>query len=388
MRTLVLILGTLLAVMIAGAFWFGQENKPLEATINMAEIFSADLEGYDRAYGPRPIEFPRDHGAHPNFKLEWWYYTGNLKTESGRRFGYQFTIFRNALAPIDSLSGSSSSTWRTNQLYFSHFTVSDIENEAFYAFERFSRGAAGLAGVQAAPFRAWVESWNVSQVGSSMPPMRIQASQDNVSIDVSMDLAKPIVLQGNDGYSPKGTTPGNASYYYSMPRLKTEGTVTINEEEFKVEGLSWMDREWSTGLLTEEQEGWDWFSIQLEEGRDIMYGVMRAKSDDVSPYSDGTLIARDGSKRQLERGEVVLDVLDTWESPRGGTYPSKWRMQLVSEGLDLYIEPYFNDQELNIATRYWEGAVRIEGTEDGVPVSGSGYVELVGYADGKTFANN
>jgi len=373
------IIGFVFIVLVAGAMFVSQDPAPIGASVQIGQALAGDTTGYTRAVAPKPIRFPEDHGPHPDYKLEWWYYTGNLSTESGRRFGYQFTIFRNALAPPDSTAIDLESSWSTKQLYFAHFAVSDIEEKAFYASERFSRGAAGLAGAQADPFKVWLEDWRAEQTNEGMPPMRVQATQEGAAIDLTMDLAKPIVFQGDNGYSVKGPGYGNASYYYSMTRLNTLGTVTIDGETYEVEGSSWMDREWSTSLLAEDQEGWDWFSIQLDDGRDLMYFNVRHASGDVTPYSDGALIDQDGSKLELKPEEVNLEVLDTWESPKGGVYPSRWRLRVPSEELDLYIEPFFNNQELDVAVRYWEGAVEVSGTAADQSIRGVGYVELTGY---------
>ncbi len=369
----------LFVALIAGVLLLGSEPAPLGASVGIGQAMAGDTTGYARALGPMPIQFPADHGAHPGYKLEWWYYTGNLQTSEGRRFGYQFTIFRNALAPPDTAATDTGSAWRTKQLYFAHFAVSDIDQEKFYAFERFSRGAAGLAGAEAAPFRVWIDDWEVTQLGDDMPPMRVQAAEDGIAIDFTMDLVKPIVLQGEAVYSVKGTGYGNASYYYSMTRMDTRGTITINEAEHAVEGLSWMDREWSTSLLGEDQVGWDWFSLHLGDGRDVMYFNVRNTAESATPYADGVIVDAAGKKRVLEPDDVVLTVLDTWESEHGAVYPAQWRLQIPDEALDLEITPFFNDQELNVSVRYWEGAVGVVGTAGGNPIEGSGYVELTGY---------
>ena len=382
MTRVLVIIGIVFVFLAGSAVFFSQQNTPLEASVSIGQALSGDTEGYTLALRPVPIVFPEDHGPHPDFQLEWWYYTGNLLTEEGRRFGYQFTIFRNALAPPDTVPVESGSAWRTNQLYFAHFAVSDIQEKEFYAFERFSRGAAGLAGAQAEPFKVWLEDWQATQVVDSMPPMQIKAAQEGVAIDLTMDLLKPIVLQGDAGYSVKGPGYGNASHYYSMTRLDSEGTITINGESHEVEGLSWMDREWSTGLLSGGQIGWDWFSLHLDDGRDVKYFNVRSLAGNEPPFADGALFDVDGAKRQLSPFDVQLTVLDTWVSDTGSQYPSRWRMEIPSVGLDLYIEPYMNNQELDVAVRYWEGAVSVEGTSDGNPVAGSGYIELTGYSLG------
>ncbi len=377
MNKALLTIVAILVLLVAAAVFYTQEPAPLQASVGVGQALAGDTTGYARAYGPEPISFPLDHGPHPAFKLEWWYYTGNVQTDSGRRFGYQFTIFRNALTPPDTSQPASTSDWRTNQLYFAHLTVSDIENEQFYAFERFSRGAAGLAGAASAPFAVWLEDWRASEGPQGMPVMQLRAAQDGVAIDLSMEPVKPIVLQGEEGFSVKGPGAGNASYYYSMTRLQTSGSVRIQGETFVVDGLSWMDREWSTSLLAEDQEGWDWFSLHLDDGRDLMYFNVRSTSSEESPYVDGVLIDAGGRKQELTN--VQLDVMDTWESPKGGVYPSGWRMYLPEEDLELNIAPFFEDQELDLVIRYWEGAVRVSGQAGGKPVTGTGYVELTGY---------
>lgn len=379
MPRILITIGIALAVLAGSAFFYSQEPASLVASVGIGHALAGDTTGYARATGPMLVDFPEDHGPHPAFKLEWWYYTGNLKTEDGRRFGYQFTLFRNALAPPDSAVIESESVWRTKQLYFAHFAVSDIEEEKFYAFERFSRGAAGLAGARSAPFKVWLEDWQAAQVGEEVPPMQVQAEQDGVKIDFTMDLAKPIVLQGDAGYSVKGPGYGNASFYYSMTRLKTRGSITVDGVSHDVEGLSWMDREWSTSLLSEDQTGWDWFSLHLDDGHDLMYFNVRNKSSTAPPHADGVLVDPAGARLSLDPKDVQLEVLETWTSPKGGVYPSKWRLQVPAQGLDLHIEPYFANQELDLAVRYWEGAVKVEGHADGKAIAGSGYVELTGY---------
>ena len=379
MSRILIAIGVTFALLAGSAFFYSQEPENLIASVGIGQALAGDTTGYARATAPKSIRFPEDHGPHPDYKLEWWYYTGNVKTEEGRRFGYQFTIFRNALAPPDTAVRHTESIWRTNQLYFAHFAVSDIQEEEFYAFERFSRGAAGLAGAQSTPFKVWLEDWAAEQVGDDVLPMQVQAEQGGVKIDFVMDLAKPIVLQGDAGYSVKGPGYGNASYYYSMTRLNTSGVLTINGDAHEVEGLSWMDREWSTSLLAEDQEGWDWFSLHLDDGWDLMYFNVRNTSASAPPHADGVLVDPAGVRMALNLQDVQLDVLETWASPKGGVYPAKWRLRVPDQGLDLYIEPYFANQELDLAVRYWEGAVKVEGRAGGKAVSGSGYVELTGY---------
>ena len=208
--------------------------------------------GFARATAPREFVFPQDHGPHPEYAIEWWYYTGNLDTAQGRHFGYQLTFFRIGLTPTPAARASD---FATSNIYMAHFALTDVANQKFYAFERFSRGAAGLAGAQGQPFRVWLEDWDAAGAGADGLPMRLQAAQDDVAIDLTLEGGKPIVLQGDHGLSQKSDEPGNASYYYSLTRMPTRGTIRVGAETSDVSGLSWMDREWSTSSLGAECGG-------------------------------------------------------------------------------------------------------------------------------------
>lgn len=383
MNRTALIIGFVLILAAGGAWWWQHDTAraPVRSNLSLAEAMGGDTTGYLRAEEPRAFVFPDDHGPHPGFKTEWWYYTGNLDATDGRRFGFQFTLFRVALVPPGTADTARASAWATDHLYMGHFALSDVRNERLYAFERFSREAAGLAGAQTAPFRVWLEDWEAVSIDSAGFPMRVRAEQNGTGIDLLLTPAKPFVLQGDAGLDPKGTEPGNASYYYSATRLAAEGTVAVEGATYDVSGRAWMDREWSTSALAEDQVGWDWFSLQLDDGRDLMYYQLRTRDGTPDAESDGVLVAADGAKTTLRREDVQLEVLDTWTSPQGGTYPSGWRLQIPAQSLDLTVTPYFEAQELDVSVRYWEGAVQVTGTADGKPIAGSGYVELTGYAD-------
>jgi predicted secreted hydrolase len=263
-----------------------------------------------------------------------------------------------------------------------HFALTDVAGQRFFAFDRFGRGAAGLAGAQGEPFRVWLEDWSAEGQGGGTLPMRLRAAQEGAAIDLALEGGKPPALQGDRGLSQKSAEAGNASYYYSLTRMPTRGSVRVGGETFDVTGLSWMDREWSTSSLAENLAGWDWFALQLSDGRDVMYYQLRDKSGAAAPQSSGTIVAADGSARRFARDDVRLEVLGEWQSQRsGGRYPAGWRLQIPSAELDLRITPYLPDQELALATIYWEGASKVEGTAGGQAVRGSGYVELTGYAE-------
>jgi predicted secreted hydrolase len=354
-------------------------DRPLEphASLSVAgALRAANDQGYARALAPRQFSFPADHGPHPEFRTEWWYYTGNLATSQGRRFGFQLTFFRSALAPE---MPPRSSAWATRQAWLAHFTVSDVEGDKFHSFERWSRGAAGLAGAQARPFRVWVKDWSgASPAGDAM---RLVASEGDIGIDLVLRPGKPPVLQGERGLSRKSAEPGNASYYYSLTRMPTAGAVRLGDDSFMVSGDSWMDREWSTSSLGRDQVGWDWFALQLSDGWDLMLYRLRHPDGGADPASSGTVIAPDGGSRSLALPDFQIGGSGEWRSPRSGArYPARWRVRVPGEEMDLEIRPLLADQELDVSFRYWEGAVEIEGTHHGRKVGGRGYVELTGYA--------
>jgi predicted secreted hydrolase len=336
--------------------------------------------GFAQVTAPRPFVFPRDHGSHPEYATEWLYYTGNLDAEDGRHFGFQLTFFRSALV---SETLERASDWAATNIYMAHFTVTDVAGGQFRAFDRFSRGAAGLAGATGAPYRVWLDNWSAEGSGPEGMAMRLRAAQDDAAIDLALTSARAPMLQGDGGLSQKGTTPGNASYYYSLTRMATQGTIEIGGQRYAVHGLSWMDHEFGTSALEQGAAGWDWFGLQLGDGRDLAYARIR-NADGSAGLALGGLFAADGSKHDLAADEITLEVLGTWRSPRSGVeYPSSWRLRAPSVGIDLRITPWLADQELPLAVLYWEGAVKVLGTVDGRSSVGNGYVELTGYAEEK-----
>ncbi|MBT3450105.1 MAG: carotenoid 1,2-hydratase [Bacteroidetes Order II. Incertae sedis bacterium] len=347
----------------------------------LSKAMKSDTTGYERATGPIDFSFPEDHGAHPTFKTEWWYYTGNVIGTDGRRFGFQLTFFRSALSPMVGISDDPESDWISDQLYMAHFSMSDVENETFYASERFSRGSLGLAGAEGIPYRIWLDDWSAEQVSeASFFPTRLIASEGDVSLDLVVDEGKPAVYQGDRGYDQKGDDPGNASYYYSFTRLPVDGTISIGEERFVVSGQAWKDHEWSTSALGEAEVGWDWFSLQLSDGRDLMVYSLRQNDGSESRHAVGMVHDENGTSRRLNVGEYTIETNANWTSPKSGiTYPSRWTLSIPSESVELEITPRIPNQELNVTIQYWEGAVSVEGISNGSPVTGSGFVELTGY---------
>jgi predicted secreted hydrolase len=347
----------------------------------LSELLSDQgLEGYEQAIDARDFQFPQDHGPHPGFRNEWWYITGNLDSEDGRRFGFELTIFRFALTPPDRESSAEESAWRSNQVYIGHFAITDGAERQFHVAQRYSRGGVGLAGAQADPFHVWLDDWNIQAAAGSGRLWQLQASDDDVALDLILEPLKLPVLNGIDGLSKKAAMSGNASYYYSITRLQTAGTIRIDGEEFTVSGMSWLDREWGSSALSREQEGWDWYALQLSDGSDLMFYNLRRNDGSQDVHSAGTLTLADGRSVYLSRDDLIIEVLDTWQSPRGGRYPIAWRIEIPQYKLRLTVDPVLDAQELVTTVRYWEGAVDVRGEQDGAVVTGRGYVELTGYA--------
>ncbi len=348
---------------------------------------SEPVAGYAMANAARTFRFPEDHGLHQNFRNEWWYLTGNLDDERGQRFGYELTVFRFSLTPElqASTNGNAESNWQTNQLYLAHFTVTDEKNERFHVEQRFSRGALGLAGAQTSPFKVWIEDWSIQQApdggvaAAAGENWQLTAASPEITLDLKLVAGKPPVLNGIDGLSRKSATVGNASYYYSIPRMRSTGTLRIAGETHALSGMSWLDREWSSSALAADQQGWDWFALQLSDGSDLMFYNIRKTDGSQDEYSAGTWIASDGESRHLRRQDVMITVTDQWQSPAGGTYPSRWEIQLPALDLLLTVTPVIAAQELITTVRYWEGAVDVRGRRKQQPIEGRGYVELTGY---------
>jgi predicted secreted hydrolase len=368
--------------------WFGlsqlrgQSQPEYSADVVTALNGGQDNAGFARATTVIPFNFPADHAAHPEFQTEWWYNTGNLATADGRRFGIHYTIFRRALLPT---APNRESDWGAGQIYFSDLAIADIEANQFIYYERFARGALGLAGGQPDPehgVKIWIEDWQIIGTDPQASAFRLKAQQGRIGLDLIIRPSKKPTLQGDRGLSVKSSEPGNASYYYSLTRNQAEGTITVDGEVFPVTGYTWYDHEFSTSVLGDEALGWDWFSIQLDNNRELMLFQIRQRDGGVEPTSHGKLIEADGSSRELSLTDYTITALGQWASTKtGAVYPSGWRVTVnaPSGPIDLTITPLMLNQELNTTTAYWEGASKVSGTDNGQPVGGYGYVELTGY---------
>ena len=352
------------------------------AEVQIPEVLRSDKEipsGFAAADGSRLLTFPKDFGAHPEFRTEWWYYTGNLQTAQGRHFGFELTIFRVGLLP-PTVTLPADSAWYDHSIYFAHFALSDVASERFYAFERYSRPGPGLAGAQAKPYRVWIEDWGIEESDTGM--YHLQAAREEIALDLTLTDEMGVILHGEEGYSRKGAGATNASYYYSQPRLRADGVIQVEGGSYQVSGLVWKDHEFSTSGLDKNQVGWDWYSLQFEDGSALMLFQLRERTGATSASSSGTFIPAEGATRSLQKHDFEIRVLDEWQSPHTqGVYPAAWEIRLGAPECILDIRPWMADQEIHFPTvTYWEGAVRFQGSCAGAAVSGNGYIELTGYA--------
>lgn len=334
---------------------------------------------YKLAAPPYEFQFPRDHASHPDYRTEWWYYTGHLSS-GDRTFGYELTFFQVGINPIRRISGSQ---WSLHTMFFAHFAITDEDGGTFYYTENISRPALNMAGAHEDRYRVWVGKWFAALLADESTH-RLHAQSAKAAIALDLIPAKPPVVHGFNGVSQKAEGKGQASHYYSMTRMETTGTLTLNGEDYLVSGLSWMDHEFGTNQLTSQQKGWDWFSIQLDNNRELMLYVLRLKDGAIEPASSGTVVHGDGTWTHLELSAYSIEHTGVWNSPKtDGTYPSGWMIRVPGEDMELRVTPTVKDQELVtgsiVGVTYWEGSVRIEGRDQGKPVTGSGYVELTGY---------
>ncbi|MEP6960339.1 MAG: lipocalin-like domain-containing protein [Nitrospirota bacterium] len=340
-----------------------------------AQEFRLATEGYRYA-------FPRDHGAHEEFRTEWWYYTGQLTAKNGRPFGYELTFFRRGM-PRDQTK-TLPSQWAVTHLYLAHFAVSDLSKGRFHYAEKMSRAGLGKAGAASDRLNVWIDRWSAESPLAAPGTQILRAADVDLAIQLTVSPEKPLVVHGSDGISRKGTVA--ASHYYSFTRLATTGTLTIGNESFDVTGTSWMDHEFGSADLGKDLVGWDWFSLQLDDGRELMLYRLRRTDGSADPVSSGTLIDRDGHGHHLSIGEFTLEPTSYWTSQTShARYPQRWRLTIPSQQLSLELVPLMADQELSTTrstqVTYWEGAIEATGSIQGRAARGQGYMELTGYAE-------
>ncbi len=332
------------------------------------------LAAYRLAVPGYHYEFPRDHFNHPDFQTEWWYYTGNLVSAQGRHFGFELTFFRQGVS-----QAPQPEPWGVNDVYLAHLALSDLDGGRFYHTERLNRPGPGFAGADLASGRIWNGNWQSRWRLASLPDgvftdQQLQAVTETFSLDLHVVSQKPPVIHGVNGVSQKAQGAGRASYYISFTRLKTDGTITLNGTRFEVTGTSWMDHEFFTHQLEPDQTGWDWFSIQLDNGSELMLYRIRRRDGSADPYSSGTYVEPNGRAHHLSRADFTL----TPHATAGSRYPLAWTIEVPSLPLTLEATTPLRTQEFTGETpaspTYWEGAIRLSGTQTGV-----GYLEMTGY---------
>lgn len=345
-------------------------------------VVETDDPRWQKVTEPRDLVFPDDHGPHESYRLEWWYYTGNLWSQENLRFGYQLTFFRTGIQwDVDT-----SSRWAVRDLYIAHFAVSDAQRRTHRFWERIHRAGPGWAGATPRAERIWNGDWQLRMehdTAANQTRHHLKAQAEDVQIELTLLPIKPVVLHGDRGFSRKGAAEGNASYYYSLTRLQTSGTLVLNGRTHHVQGESWMDHEFSSSFLEESQSGWDWFSIQLDNQCELMLYQMRRKSGEPDAASSGTVVLPDGRTHTLDRQQFLLRPGRNWVSKRtGGNYPVEWSLEIPPFQAQLSVKCVFDAQEMNTqrstGMAYWEGCIDVQGTWQSKPVRGHGYLEMTG----------
>ena len=383
-----LLLLTLLSLLAIGAWpkWVTSATPPAVSSPG----------GFKRAEGRRQWRFPRDHGQHPAYRLEWWYYTGIVSTNEGRRFGYQVTFFRQGLRPGFRASWPDTpgrSAWTVGSLYLAHAAVSDLKARRFHRANRVGRDSLGLSGAAPDRHTVWLGNWRADALADDPHGVRLAIASKLFALKLTLRAEKGPVLHGVGGLDKKGPAPGEASWYYSMPRLATEGTLIVKGKSYPVRGFTWMDHEFGTGQLPPGVAGWDWLALRLDDGSDLMLYRLRRKDGGLAPGSAGSLIDPQGKRRELRIADrpggkgftASMTPGGIWRSTAsGGRYPLSWRIGIPGMELELEVVAAFPAQEQLAAPgtpfAYWEGVVWARGSRAGRPVRGEGYLEMTGYA--------
>ena len=333
---------------------------------------------YRTAVPGHRFEFPRDYFDHPDFQTEWWYYTGNLKSANGHRYGFELTFFRQAV----SRDPAEAATWDVKDIYLTHLALSDLDGQKFYHSERMNRAGPGIAGVSVSGARIWNGNWQIQWEG---PDQKLQAIENLFQLHLTLHPEKPPVIHGENGVSQKSEGAGHASYYVSLTHLAASGQLELNGQTFEVSGLAWMDHEFFTHQLESSQIGWDWLSLQLEDNTELMLFRIRRKDGSLDPFSAGTYVDPQGKSTHLRANDFILLPLgESWTSPAThATYPIAWKIIIPKLEIELEAHTSLAAQEFagktNIAPSYWEGAIQLGGQRGKSPLGGVGYLEMTGY---------
>jgi predicted secreted hydrolase len=342
-------------------------------------VLAKAAEGYAQARPDRALDFPRDHGPHPDFRIEWWYLTANLKGSDGQEYGAQWTLFRSAVRPPGAFE--TANPWQTEQVYMAHFALTGPDFHQ--AFQRYARGGVhggeARAGAMSEPFAAWLDDWSLASSGPEWLPLQVRAAQDDQALHLQLDSDQPLVLQGDAGFSQKHPA-GGGSHYYSHPFLEASGKLRIDGRSVAVHGKAWLDREWSSQFLQPDQAGWDWFALHLDSGEKLMLFRLRAASADEAAggaFRHGVLISPRGTTQSLDPGLIGLEVMQR-SAVAGRLLPLEWRIELPEIGRSMTVTAFHPDQWMDVDFPYWEGMVTVSGDDAGS--RGVGYLELTGYS--------
>jgi len=389
MRQTLIVFVIMMVTVVAWLNHRASDPEPADGTLSLGGLLGEAPANFETVTGPVAFEFPKDHAMHPDFRNEWWYFTGRLDA-GDRPLGFQFTLFRFGLDTTPAPDNVEPSAWRTDHLWMGHLALSDgglagVSEPRFYQQERFARDGLALAGATESQW--WLKDWTVTAVDDGWV---LDLMGDGFGLSLTLTPTRPMTLQGDAGFSQKGPEPGNASHYYSHTRLSAEGEVFLDEglsQPIAVEGQAWLDREWGSGQLSPTQSGWDWFAIHLDDGRDVMVYRLRNLDHTMSRFSKGVVVWPDGEKVSLDAEDFTLQPLRWWADDRGVEWPVAWRVEIPSQDIDLLVEPLFDDQRWDQSVAYWEGAIDVSrwpGHEGAPTPVGRGYLELSGYAERET----
>ncbi len=363
--------------------WLLAAAADVFAQFALEGLMGTPARGFASVTASRTFSFPRDHGAHPNYRTEWWYATGRLTTDTGRQFGVQLTLFRYGLRPLAQRSDGDSA-WRADAVWMGHLAISDVAARTFHSAEVFARGArVGVAGASVTPTKIWLKNWTFTHDDERR--WRLRAAHDDMRVDIDLSARKPLVLQGDEGLSRKSAAPGAASYYYAYTRLEGSGRIQLGAQRFAGSMRMWLDREWSSSALAPDQVGWDWFGLHLRDGRDLMLYRLRKADGTVDPFSAGAVVEADGRRTALGARDFALVPAMPERLGSGRRYPLRWRVRVPAHALDLTVSAAFAEQEHTGAVAYWEGLVDV--TNDNGEVAGHGYLEMTGYSTEKQLSS-
>ncbi|GAB2786434.1 lipocalin-like domain-containing protein [Halomonas shantousis] len=382
------VLGLMLFVLLAilAGLWMVHSSPERKETKSFAGL-GVEASGYAQARPGQRLHFPEDHGPHPDYRIEWWYLTANLQAADGTPYGVQWTLFRQAIAPPETADAtadpSATSPWASRQLWMAHAALSTPQ--AHYVAERFARGMtlpdnSGQAGVEAVPFHAWLDDWQMSsaEAASGLGQLNVNARGDEFAYRLRLTAEGPLVLHGEAGFSQK-SADGQGSMYYSQPFYRVDGNIRVAGEPVAVTGRAWLDREWSSQLLGAQQQGWDWFSLHLDDGHKLMAFRLRGGGEGENAesgedaYVSGSWITPQGQVTPLQGDDLRLQPL-TYSRVAGRRIPTRWRIHLPALGLDVTVRARRAERWMDTTFPYWEGNVSVEGSH-----AGEGYLEMTGY---------